>query len=328
MEMEDDDTVEVRRVSTYANRANLSPDYLRMLEAEYEGTRMGRQELHGEVLRDVEGALWNDDLFKHWRVNAQEFQNVIDSMDDRILAVDPAGSKGPRSDATGIIGVGAQHTDENGNLMAGSQFYTLADATLKGTPTEWAEQTFKAARLLRVSKIVAEKNFGGDMVKQVLTDYAKLNPGTTCDENGEAFKIEVVHAQQSKEIRAEGTVGKYEQGRVTHVTSPTAFGDLSKMEKEMVGWVPKSRGGRSPSPNRVDALVWAVRALEAKVRFKAQQATSRETMAKLKKRTGPTPTNLPGPLGRKETHFPLGVKKRDATPRPGVKPVRFQRKSA
>ncbi len=332
MEMEDDDTVEVRRVSTYANRANLSPDYLRMLEAEYEGTRMGRQELHGEVLRDVEGALWNDDLFKHWRVTAEEFQNVIDSMDDRILAVDPAGSKGPRSDATGIIGVGAQHTDDDGNLLAGSQFYTLADATLKGTPTEWAEQTYKAARLLRVSKIVAEKNFGGDMVKQVLTDYAKLNPTTTCDENGESFKIEVVHAQQSKEIRAEGTVGKYEQGRVTHVTSPTTFGDLSKMEKEMVGWVPKSRGGRSPSPNRVDALVWAVRALEAKVRFKAQQATSRETMAKLKKRTGPSTANLPGRIpgagGRKETQYPLGVKKRDATPRPGVKPVRFQRKSA
>jgi len=283
MKMEDDPGVEVRRVSTYANRHNLSPDFLATLEKEYEGTRMGRQELHGEVLRDVEGALWNDEMFQHLRLDAVGFQEFLDSMDDRVLAVDPAGSKGPRSDATGLIGVGVQHTDDNGEYLPASTFWVLGDATIKGSPTEWAAQTFKAARLWRVSRIVAEKNFGGDMVKQVLQDYAKLNPLTACDENGEEYKIDVVHASQSKETRAEGTVGKYEQGRVTHVTSPTAFGDLSTMEKEQVGWVPKSRGGRMPSPNRIDALVWAVRALEAKIRFQAQQA-GRDTVKKLKRR--------------------------------------------
>lgn len=284
MEMEDDEDIEIRRVSTYANRANLSADFLSALEKKYEGTRMGRQEIHGEVLRDVEGAYWNDDSFTHLRVDAVGFAELVESMDDRVLAVDPAGSKGPRSDATGLVGVGTQHTDENGDPLQASTFFVLVDATLKGTPTEWAAQTFRAARLMRANRIVAEKNFGGDMVKQVLQDYAKLNPLTACDENGEEYKIEVVHAVQSKETRAEGTVGKYEQGRVTHVLSPTAFGDMSMLEKEQTMWVPKSRGGRSPSPNRIDALVWAVRALEVAVRFAGQMATQSDVMGKLKRR--------------------------------------------
>lgn len=302
MKMEDDPDVVVRRVSTYANRANLSKDFLDALEKEYEGTRMGRQELHGEVLRDVEGALWNDDLFKHVRVSdGLKFAEMVDSMDDRIIAIDPAGSKGPRSDATGIIGVGAQHFDDTGAPLPRSNFYVLCDATLKGSPTEWAEQAFKAARLIRANRIVAEKNFGGDMVKQVLEDYAALHPGKACDENGEKYLIDVVRAQDSKETRAEGTVAKYEQGTVYHVTSPTAYGDLSSLEKEQVIWVPKSRGGRMPSPNRIDALVWAVRGLETKVRFQAQQATN-SVLTKLKGRavaqTPVTPRTAPKAVPR------------------------------
>jgi phage terminase large subunit-like protein len=283
MKMEDDPDVEVRRVSTFANRANLSKDYIDTLIKEYEGTRMGRQEIYGEVLRDVEGALWNDDLFQHLRLDAMGFHDAIEGMDDTVVSVDPAGSKGPRSDATGIIASGAQHFDDDGSPLPVSRFFVLGDATLKGTPTEWAAQTFKMARLVKARRIVAEKNYGGDMVKQVLADYAKLNPIIACDHNGEAFKIEVVHAEKSKEVRAEGTVAKYEQGRVTHVTSPTAFGDLSELEKEQVGWVPKSRGGRLPSPNRIDALVWGVRSLEATQRYGTQMASQSETLGKLKR---------------------------------------------
>jgi phage terminase large subunit-like protein len=309
--MEDDPDVIVRRVSTYANRANLSKSFLADLEKEYEGTRMGRQELHGEVLRDVEGALWNDDLFKHERCDTYEqFAAWLESMDDRVLAVDPAGSANKRSDLTGIIGMGAQHFDDTGSPLPASTFTMLGDATIKGTPSEWAERVYSAARLMRVNRIIAEKNFGGDMVKQVLQDWAKLHPELACDENGEDFKIEVVHAQQSKETRAEATVGKYEQGRVTHLTSKTAYGDLSAVEKEMVLWVPKSRGGRQPSPNRIDATVWAVRALESKIRFAAQQATSRDVMTKLK-RTANVSGNRP-PIatrrqmgGRRVRQFPI-----------------------
>lgn len=293
MEMEDDPDVIVRRVSTYANRANLSASFLKDLEKKYEGTRMGRQELHGEVLRDVEGALWNDDLFRHHRVDEQGFQNLIEQYDDRVLAIDPAGSKGKHSDATGIIGCGGFHFDDDGKPLNATTFDVICRATIKGSPTEWAEQAYKAARLMNANRIVAEKNFGGDMVKQVLTDYAKLHPSEARDADGDTFKIEVVHAQTSKETRAEATVGKYEQGRVRHVSSPTMFGDLSGLEKEQVNWVPKSRGGRSPSPNDVDALVWAIRALESKVRHVATQA-NRSVVKALKRNSAVVPEQATG----------------------------------
>lgn len=323
MKMEDDPDVEVRRVSTYANKANLDPEWLAQLEKNHEGTRMGRQELHGEVLRDVEGALWHDDLFKHMRLEAAPFADFVEGLDDRVLAVDPAGSKGKRSDATGIIGVGAHHFDDNGAPLTRSNLFVLGRATLKGSPNEWSAQVFKAARLWRVRRIVAEKNFGGDMVKQVLSDYAALNPDTCKDEDGMDFKIDVVHAasNQSKETRAEPVVAKYEQGSVTHVTSPTIFGDLSELEKQQVTWVPKSRGGRMPSPNDIDALVWACRALETKVKFATSMSSGSSAMAKLKRKPAAT-TQLsgaatsrrpvPGPRGRKQVAFPSGTTKRPA----------------
>lgn len=247
---------------------------------------MGRQELHGEVLRDVEGALWNDGLFHHMHMAPEGLQEVIDSMDDRVLAVDPAGSKGPRSDAHGMIVVGAQHFDEDQNPLPASRFYVLGDGTMKGTPSERSAQVFKVARFFRVHRIVVEKNFGGEDVKQGLVDYALLHPEEACNEFGEEYKVELVHAAQSKETRAEPTVGKYEQGLVTHVKSPTIYGDLSELEKEQVVWVPKSRGGRMPSPNRIDALVWAMRALQTKVKFAGQMATGKSVMALLKKKAG------------------------------------------
>jgi phage terminase large subunit-like protein len=277
MMMEDDEDVTMRRVSTYANKANLSADYIKDMKKRYEGTRMGRQELHGEVLRDVEGAFWNDDMYVHEHVGAVEFQNLLDAMDDRVLAVDPAGSKGPRSDATGIIGCGAIHSGDG-------QFYVLADGTLKGSPAEWAERVYKTARLIRANRIIVEKNFGGDMVRQTLKDWAKLHPAEGKDENGEEYRILLEHAVLSKETRAEPTVGKYEQHRVTHVVSPTAYGDLSALEVEQTMWVPKSRGGKFPSPNRVDALVWAIKNLEKGIKYGTAMATQRDALKALKKR--------------------------------------------
>lgn len=290
MKMEDDPKIEVRRVSTYANKINLDADYIEGLEADYEGTRIGRQELHGEVLRDVVGALWNDGMFQHKKFNEHgplahaAFQAFLETLSDRVLAIDPAGSKGPRSDATGIIGVGVDLYDEAGRATLTPPFYVLCDATLKGSPTEWARQAFKAARIIRATKIVAEKNFGGEMVKQVLTDFAKLHPEEclTPEDDSYADLIEVVHAVEGKETRAESTVGKYEQGRVIHCIGGNEYGDLSKMEKEQTIWVPKSRGGKHPSPNRIDALVWAVRKLEKGVRFAAAVA-GRDVLQKLRK---------------------------------------------
>ncbi len=292
MKMEDDPKVIVRRVSTYANKANLDEEFLADLEAEYEGTRTGQQELHGVVLRDVEGSLWNDDMFRHQFVKPKKWDDYIESLDDRVVAVDPAGSKGKRSDATGIIAAGAYNVDENGNPLRSPLYSVLADGTIKGSPSEWAAQVFKVARHVRAHRIIAEKNFGGDMVKQVLEDYAALHPDTTCDENGEAFVIKVEHASQSKEVRAEGTVNKYEQGRVTHITSRSKYGDLAPLEKEQVTWIPKKFGGRSPSPNRVDATVWAIRALDKGVRFRTSMSNPNDVRKMLKKRGGPG--GLPG----------------------------------
>ena len=286
IELEDDPKVEIRRVSTYANAVNLDEDFLADLRDEYEGTRMGRQELHGEVLRDVEGALWNDGMFQHYRATPEQFEALLDSYDDVVLAVDPAGSKNKRSDETGIVGAGRLGTDDDGNPLRIPTFDVLCDATLKGTPTEWARQTYKAAYLIRARLIVAEKNFGGDMVKQVLTDFAEKFPDEAKDHEGEPFRIEVLHAVKSKETRAEGAVGRYEQGRVRHIISKMRFGDLSKLEVEQTTWVPKNRGGKDPSPNRVDAVVWALRQLDTGRTFAATVANPTEIMKKLKKRNG------------------------------------------
>jgi phage terminase large subunit-like protein len=299
MKMEDDPKIEIRRVSTYANKQNLDDDFIEQLEADFEGTRIGQQELHGVVLRDVVGALWNDGMFQHKKFNEHgplafaAFQAFLETLSDRVLAIDPAGSKGPRSDATGIIGVGVDLYDESGKATLTPPFYVLCDATLKGSPTEWARQAFKAARIIRATKIVAEKNFGGDMVMQVLKDFAKQFPEEALTPDGDSYAdlIEVVHAQEGKETRAEGTVGKYEQGRVIHAIGGNEFGDLGELEKEQTIWVPKSRGGKHPSPNRVDALVWAVRKLEKGVRF-ATNVANREVLNRLR-RPGDAPEPEP-----------------------------------
>lgn len=164
----------------------------------------------------------------------------------------------------------------------------LARATLKGTPTEWAAATYKCAKLIDAHYIVAEKNFGGDMVKQVLTDYAATHPldENIRDSSGEIFTVKVEHAAKSKETRAEATVAKYEQGTVTHVTHPHTFGDLSELEKQQCNWVPKSRGGKHPSPNDVDALVWAVREMDAKVKYEAVSASGRDVMKMVRRSQG------------------------------------------
>lgn len=290
MEREEDPEYEIRRVSTYANRANLGVSYLADLVRDLEGTRTGRQELHGEVLRDVEGAMWNDDMFRHMKVtDAAAFVELCESMDDIVVAVDPAGTANKRSDQTGIIAVGVQHSDEDGNRLAVSRFFTLADGTLKGSPDAWAERVYDVARITRARRIVAEKNFGADMVLNNLRQFAKAYPekALTVDGDPMADMLEEADARQSKETRAETTVGKYEQGRVTHVPNPTAYGDLSVLEKEQTTWVPRSRGGKQPSPNRIDAIVWAIRALEKAIRYDTSMATSREVAA----RTRPvTPT--------------------------------------
>jgi len=208
-----------RRVSTYTNIDNLADSYKRTVLDRYEGTRLGRQELHGEILEDVEGALWTWDMFD-WVEEAPPLQRIV-------VAVDPAGSTRLGSDDTGIIVLG---------IGFDQVIYVLADFTGRYSPRGWAERANGAYEDFASDAIVAEKNYGGEMVKHTLE---------TSGYGG--ARILTVDSRRGKAIRAEPIVARYEQGKVKHVGK----GVLSELEDEETSWVP----GSGPSPNRVDALV-------------------------------------------------------------------------
>jgi phage terminase large subunit-like protein len=209
-----------RRVSTYANLGNLADAFKRTVLDRFEGTRLGRQELHGEILEDVEGALWTWDMI-----------TTVDTAPPLlrvVIGVDPAGSIRVGSDETGIIVLGVGYD---------KHLYALADRTGRYSPRGWAERANSAYEEFGADAIVAEKNYGGDMVKHTLQ---------TSGYGG--ARIILVNSRRGKAIRAEPIVARYEQHLVSHVGGP---GVLTEMEDEMTSWVP----GQGPSPNRVDALV-------------------------------------------------------------------------
>lgn len=218
-----DERTRKSRVSTYANLRNLAPEFADNVLSLYQGTRLGRQELYGEVLEDVEGALWQLAMLHRTEetIDPSELERIV-------VAIDPAGSANRKSDETGLVVVGKK----------GKNAYVLADYTDKYSPNGWAEKADKLYREFHADAIVAEKNFGGDMVKSTLQ-----NTGTKA-------RIKVKTAAKSKQLRAEPIVGLYEQTRVFHAKGV----DLEKLEDEMLSWVP----GEGASPNRVDALVWGI----------------------------------------------------------------------
>lgn len=213
-----------RRVSTYANLHNLSPVFREQILEEFEGTRMGRQELYGEVLEDVEGSLWKSEMIQH--IDYEKIPDLVRI----VVAVDPAGSANTRSDETGIIVLG---------ISDARKVYVLADLTGKYSPAGWAKAAHDAHTSWKADAIIAEKNYGGDMVRHTLetTGY-------------EDVRVILVDSRRGKAIRAESVVGAYERGVFWHVTNSDRT-DLAKLETEMVEWVP----GIGASPNRVDALV-------------------------------------------------------------------------
>lgn len=206
-------------VSTYENLSNLAPPFRKFILSKYEGTRMGKQELHGEILEDVEGALWNSDMIEGYR----DLSALMESMDRIVIGVDPAGTSTKRRDEVGIVVVGKR----------GDHFYVFADYSGTYTPDGWAQKTYEAYDTYHADKIVAEKNYGGEMVLSTLRHARK---------NGNA---ELVNSRRGKELRAEPIVALYEQGRVHHVVI------LETLETQMTTWVP----GKGSSPDRVDALV-------------------------------------------------------------------------
>lgn len=214
------------RVSTYVNLDNLAPTFREAVLSKYEGTRLGKQELHGEILEDVEGALWNFGMIEPHRtmLTAEDMEYIT-------IGVDPAGTANAKSDETGIIAVGrmAKH------------LYVLADVSGKYSPEGWAKATWDLFDLLGADAIVAEKNYGGEMVTSVLRNH-RLQTRAALD-----GRLDLVTSRRGKKIRAEPIVAYYEQGRGHHVQG------LDTLETEQTTWVP----GVGDSPNRVDALVHA-----------------------------------------------------------------------
>lgn len=214
------DDVAVTRGSTFENRANLAPTFLQEVLSRYEGTRLGRQELYAEILDDVEGALWSRQMIEDCRVN------TVPDLKRIVVGVDPAVSSNEFSAETGIVCVGI---DQEGIG------YVLDDRSIKGTPVEWANAAIALFHRSQADRIVVEANQGGDMVRHTLHTVESQVP------------VKAVHATRGKRTRAEPVSALYEQGRIKHV------GAFPTLEDQMCSWTTDSA-----SPDRLDALVWAV----------------------------------------------------------------------
>jgi phage terminase large subunit-like protein len=226
-------SVVVTRGRTRDNVRNLAPGVVDALEAQYGGSRLGRQELDGELLEDAVGALWRMDLIDAARVSVTpELRRVV-------VAIDPAGSSRPDSDETGIVTAGVGKCRCKGGEE--EHGFVLADDSGRYSPEGWARAAVNAYERHKADRIVAEKNFGGDMVEQTLRSV---------DRN---VSFEAVTASRGKAVRAEPIAALYELAKIHHI------GSHARLEDQMCEWSPMTD---SYSPDRVDALVWALTSLD------------------------------------------------------------------
>lgn len=217
-------TTHVTRASTYDNRAYLSDAFFTEIAALYEGTALGRQELLGELVEDIAGALWTWNLIEAARISAAP------SLDRVVVAVDPPTTSGPDADECGIIVAGVACCGDVNTA------FVLADRSAAGlSPRQWAEKAVAAYHEFSADRIVVEVNQGGDMAKSVIAQIDGAVP------------IRGVYATRGKRLRAEPVAALYEQGRVRHV------GSFATLEDQMTSYV-----GSGKSPDRLDALVWAL----------------------------------------------------------------------
>ena len=220
----DDEKTTVSKGSTYDNAANLADTFLDAVRKTYEGTRLGRQELYAEILDEASGALWNRTLLAKCEIEKDEVPNLSRI----VVSIDPAITSNSESDMTGIVVAGI---DVNGIA------YVLEDHTGRYTPQQWAAKAVELYHEHLADRVVAERNQGGDMVRHTLH---------TEDEN---LPVKLVHASRGKMARAEPVSALYEQDKVKHVRG------LNDLEDQMVQWEPLGSIG---SPDRLDALVWAL----------------------------------------------------------------------
>jgi phage terminase large subunit-like protein len=216
----------VTRASTHINAANLSPAFIEAVIGRYAGTRLGRQEIDGEIIEDRPDALWTRGAIEGCRVDAAPPLVRV------VVGVDPPASARKGSDACGIVAAG---------IAEAGIVYVLEDASAPGLqPSGWASRAVALYRRLAADAIVAEVNMGGDMVSAVLKQVDATVP------------VKTVHATRGKWLRAEPVAAMYAQGKVKHVGHP-----MPLLEDEMCDF---GLGGLSSgaSPDRLDALVWAI----------------------------------------------------------------------
>jgi phage terminase large subunit-like protein len=229
-ELVNEPTTRIARASTYDNIDNLAPAFAERILKKYQGTRLGRQELYGEVLEDVEGALWTWELIEPDRV-----PKAPESMSRVVVSVDPAGGAKKSNDETGIIVVGVLE----------DHLYVLADRSGRFSPYGWAMAVDAAYEEFSADVVIAETNYGGDMVTSNLRSA------------GVTKRVIGVRSRRGKAIRAEPIVGVYEQHRAHHV------GTFAELEEELTTWQPYED---RDSPNRLDALVHGATSLIARNR--------------------------------------------------------------
>jgi phage terminase large subunit-like protein len=237
-----EDTVTIR-VSSYANSSNLADSYKRKVLDKHKGTRIGKQELYGEILADVEGALWKWDFYL-WSSEHPALKRIV-------VAVDPAGTANRRSDLTGIIVLG---------IGFDNVIYVLDDHSGKYSPGQWADRVVAAYEFWKADAVVVEITYGRDMVTHTLENSRvgkQVMPRilTVDSRRGKQIRAEPVVALYEKNvtIRDDGTITRNPQPRIIHVGQQG--GDLTLLEDEQTTWVPADEGN---SPNRVDALVHGV----------------------------------------------------------------------
>jgi phage terminase large subunit-like protein len=227
----------VRGGPSHDNAANLPPDFLARMDAHYGGTPTGRQEIGGEMIDDVPGALWRRGVFEEQRqaalepADAARFARIV-------IGVDPPASS--HGDACGIIVAGALAVAD-GDLM----MLVIEDASVtQASPERWAGAVAAASRRWGADRIIAEANMGGEMVRRVIEAEDAMLP------------VVLAHASRGKAARAEPVALAYARGRIAHA------GRFARLEDEMCGLLPGGDyAGPGRSPDRADAAVWALAAL-------------------------------------------------------------------
>jgi predicted phage terminase large subunit-like protein len=214
--------VVLSKYSTYENRENLAPAFFDSIIRRYENTRLGRQELLAEILTDIEGALWSYDLIEQARISPAD----VPQLNRVVVGVDPAGSVGENSDETALVVAGV------GDDGLG---YVIDAISGKWLPPEWAARAIALYRKHKADRIVAEKNFGGDMVESTIRAVDA------------SVSFRAVSASRGKLIRAEPVAALFEQNRVK------IAGSFPKLEDELCSYC-----GTGKSPNLLDAAVWAL----------------------------------------------------------------------